>query len=226
MPELPEVQIQVQQLRRLRGALLQRVENRDRRKIRLPRLTGLRIRQIRRRAKWIVFDLSNGAHLVVHLRMTGWFEFAPPTRYRLALHTDAGTAYFADSRRFGVVEVLPNGVLAKRLAALGPEPLSLAFALDRLRRTTRPVKMALLDQSVVAGVGNIYASESLWRARIHPSRPAHRLTTAELGRLQRGIRSALRKAIAYGPRIFEVQEFFVYDREGKPCGGAELRSGG
>jgi formamidopyrimidine-DNA glycosylase len=217
MPELPEVQIQVNQLRRLRGGRIQRVEVRDRQKLRLPRLTGLRIRQVRRRAKFIIFDLSDGSHLLVHLRMTGWFEFAPPPQYRLALHTTRGAAYFTDGRRFGTVEALPKGALERKLAGLGPEPLRRAFTLDRLRRTTRPVKAALLDQSLVAGVGNIYANESLWRARIHPGRPAHRLSAGELSRLRRDIRAALRKGIAYGPRIFEVQEFLVYDRQGKPC---------
>jgi formamidopyrimidine-DNA glycosylase len=216
MPELPEVQIQVNQLRRLRGARLRRVESRDA-KIRLPRLAGLRIRQVRRRAKFIIFDLSDGRHLLVHLRMTGWFEFAPPLRYRLALHTSRGTAYFADSRRFGTVEVLQNGSLEQKLAGLGPEPLGRSFTLDRLRRTTRPVKVALLDQALVAGVGNIYASEALWRARIHPRRSASRLRPMEISRLRRGIRAALRKGIAYGPRIFDVQQFYAYDRAGKPC---------
>jgi formamidopyrimidine-DNA glycosylase len=217
MPELPEVQIQVNQLRRLRGARIRRVESRDS-KIRLPRsLTGRSIRNVRRRAKFIIFDLSDGRHLLVHLRMTGWFEFTRPSRFRLALHTTSGSAYFVDSRRFGTVEALKNGALKRKLAGLGPEPLNRGFILDRLRQTGRPVKVALLDQALVAGVGNIYASEALWRARIHPDRSASRLSATELGRLRRGIRSALRKGIAYGPRIFEVQEFYVYDRAGRCC---------
>ena len=82
---------------------------------------------------------------------------------------------------------------------------------------SRPVKVALLDQKLVAGVGNIYASESLWRARINPRRRADRLRPEEMRALERGIVTSLRKAIRYGPRIFEVQQFAVYERAGEPC---------
>jgi formamidopyrimidine-DNA glycosylase len=89
--------------------------------------------------------------------------------------------------------------------------------LTRLARTGRPIKVALLDQRTIAGVGNIYANEALWRARLHPRLPANRLHPAQLQRLHRGLCRALRKGIAYGPRIFAVQTFAVYDREGRPC---------
>lgn len=91
------------------------------------------------------------------------------------------------------------------------------FAADRLRRSRQAIKVALLDQSVVAGVGNIYACESLWRARINPRRKAHQLSEREARALHRGLVAAMRKAIRYGPRIFQVQEFCVYDRAGQPC---------
>jgi formamidopyrimidine-DNA glycosylase len=149
--------------------------------------------------------------------MTGWFEFKAPSKYRCALHTKRATAYFVDSRRFGQMRLLSAKGLEATLAKLGPEPLNSEFDAARLRRTRRPIKMALLDQRLVAGVGNIYATESLWRARIHPRRLAHRLTDRELRRLHRGLVVAMRKALGYGPRIYRVQEFEAYDREGSPC---------
>jgi formamidopyrimidine-DNA glycosylase len=226
MPELPEVQILVNQLApRLEGARIKAVEVRDA-KIKLTRnIVGRRIQRVWRRGKNIVFDLSGGLHLLVHLRMTGWFEFAEPKRYRVAIQTGKGTAYFEDGRRFGVMQVLRPAELQRALAALGPDPLAGTGDLSRLARTSRPVKVALLDQRLIAGVGNIYASESLWRARIHPRRRADRLREAEVRALHRGIVRSMRQAINYGPRIFEVQQFAVYGREGKPCRrcGARIR---
>jgi len=213
MPELPEVEILVRQLRpRLRGRRLTRVEVRDA-KLKLPRdLAGRRVVDVTRRGKNIIIALDDGRYLLVHLRMTGWFEFTKPARYRLALHTGDGAVYFEDHRRLGVVEVASPA----RLEQLGPEPLAAGFVLKPFK-TKRPVKVALLDQSLVAGIGNIYASESLWRAQINPRRAANRLSGAELKRLRRGIIVAMRKAVSYGPRIFEVQRFAVYDRTGQPC---------
>ena len=217
MPELPEVEIVVRQLRRhLRGRTLDRVEICDPKIQRLPRLTGRRIERIHRRAKLIILDLRGPLHLVIHLRMTGWFEFVRPARYRLALQAGATTAFFTDSRRFGTVELLSTAALTTKLAKLGPEPFQ-TDSLRLLQRTNRPIKIALLDQALVAGVGNIYASESLWRARLNPRRPAHRLKPADWRRLQRCLVAALRQGIGYGPRIFAVQKFFAYDRAGHPC---------
>lgn len=218
MPELPEVQILVNQLTlRLEGARVKAVDVRDA-KIRLTRnIVGRRIQRVWRRGKNIIFDLTGGLHLLVHLRMTGWFEFAEPKRYRAAIRTGKGTAFFEDGRRFGVMQVLTPAELQSELAALGPDPLADGCDLARLTKTSRPVKVALLDQRLIAGIGNIYASESLWRARINPRQRADRLRPAEMRALQRGIVQSMRKAIKYGPRIFKVQRFVAYDREGQPC---------
>jgi formamidopyrimidine-DNA glycosylase len=218
MPELPEVQILVNQLApRLGRARILAVESRDP-KIKLDRrLVGRRIQRVRRQGKNIVFDLSGGSHLLVHLRMTGWFEFDEPRRYRAAIHTTRGTAYFEDARRLGVIEVVTPEQLDRNLKKLGPDPLVDGCDLSGLQTTSRPIKVALLDQKLVAGVGNIYASESLWRARINPRRRSDRLKSAELRALSQAIIASLRRAIAYGPRIFEVQQFAVYGRKGKPC---------
>jgi len=218
MPELPEVQILVNQLApRLEGARIRAVEIHDP-KIKLHHnVVGRKILRVWRRGKNIIFDLSDGLHLLVHLRMTGWFEFTEPKRYRVAIRTGKGTAYFEDGRRFGVMQVVTPAELQCILAALGPDPIADGGDLSRLRRTSRPIKVALLDQRMVAGVGNIYASESLWRARINPRRHANQLRPDEVRALERGIVTSLRKAIKYGPRIFEVQQFVVYERAGEPC---------
>ena len=218
MPELPEVQILVNQLApRLEGARIRAVEIRDP-KIRLRHnVVGRKILRVWRRGKNIIFDLSGGLHLLVHLRMTGWFEFTEPKQYRAAIRTGKGTAYFEDGRRLGVMQVVTPSALQHALAALGPDPIVDGCDLSRLRRTSRPVKVALLDQRMVSGVGNIYASESLWRARINPRRHADRLRPEETRALERGIVTSLRKAIKYGPRIFEMQRFAVYERAGQPC---------
>jgi formamidopyrimidine-DNA glycosylase len=218
MPELPEVQILVNQLGpRLTGATIRAVEVRDR-KIKLRQVVaGRLVLRVWRAGKNIVFDLSGGLHLLVHLRMTGWFEFAEPKRYRAAIRTTRGTAYFEDGRRLGVMQVVTPLELQRVLKTLGPDSLVGGGDLSRLRKTSRPIKVALLDQTLVAGVGNIYASESLWRARINPRRRADRLRPEEVRALGRGIVSSMRRAIRYGPRIFEAQQFAVYDREGEPC---------
>ncbi|HUI07522.1 MAG TPA: DNA-formamidopyrimidine glycosylase family protein [Verrucomicrobiae bacterium] len=218
MPELPEVQILVNQLaRQLTGARIRAVEVRDA-KIELPRrVVGRKIQGVRRRGKNIIFDLAGGLHLLVHLRMTGWFEFSEPKHYRVAVRTGKGTAYFEDRRRLGVMKVLTSAQLLRTLAALGPDPLVDGGNLSRLAKTSRAIKVALLDQQLIAGVGNIYASESLWRARIDPRRRADRLGPAELNALRRGIIGSIRQAIGYGPDIFEAQQFAVYGRQGKPC---------
>jgi len=217
MPELPEVEIQTRQLaRRLRGAKILALELPDA-KLRLPlSIVGRTIQLVWRRGKFIIFDLDDGRHLLAHLRMTGWFEFDRPQHYRAAILTDKVAVYFEDSRRFGILTAVSARKLMAVLKPLGPEPLP-DGDLDGLSKTTRAVKVALLDQRLVAGIGNIYASESLWRAGIHPRRQANRLDAAEQRRLRRGIVTALRKGITYGPRIFELQRFAVYDRAGDPC---------
>ena len=218
MPELPEVEICARQLStHLRRKTIRQIEIRDH-KLRLPSdLSGRTITQVHRRGKLISLRLDDERRVLIHLGMTGWFEFNPPPRYRLAIRTDDGAVYFEDARRFGKVRVVSAVQAQAILAKLGPEPLWQGFDLKCLKRTSRPVKIALLDQRLIAGIGNMYAVEALWRARINPKRPANRLTVDELCRLKSSILCVLRKAIAYGPKIYEVQRFKVYDRKGQPC---------
>lgn len=227
MPELPEVQILVNQLApHVRGQTIHRVEVRDS-KIELPRaLVGQTILGIRRRGKFIIFELSGSVFLLAHLRMTGWFEFREPPVFRCGLFTNGGAIYFEDRRRLGQLRVVSEAKLNEIIGELGPEPLERNFNLARITRTSRPVKVALLDQRLVAGIGNIYASESLWRAKINPKRRANRLSDDEMLRLRRAIIATLRKAITLGEHIFDTSNrFAVYDREGKRCRrcGARIR---
>ena len=218
MPELPEVQILVNKLApRLQGARIRNVEVRDPKIKIAPGIVGRTIQRVWRRGKYIIFNLSGDLHLLVHLRMTGWFEFTEPKRYRVAIRTGRDTVYFEDGRRFGVMRVLRPAQLQRILNVLGPDPLINACDLTLLIKTSRAIKVALLDQQLIAGVGNIYASESLWRARINPRKPANQLTASEVRALRRAIVASMRKAIGYGPRIFEVQQLAAYEREGKAC---------
>jgi formamidopyrimidine-DNA glycosylase len=219
MPELPEVEICRRLLsRNLTGAVVTGVETRDARVCLPSDLVGRRIVAVTRRAKFILARLDDDRGLLVHLGMTGWFETRQPTQYRWALCTSRGTVFMVDPRRFGRVGVV-SMVEARRLFnALGPEPLGAGFNLDGRLDTRRPIKVALLDQRVLAGVGNISASEWLWRARIDPRRPANRLSKVERRRLQRGIVAALKRGIGFGSRIFTApNQFHVYDRKDKPC---------
>jgi formamidopyrimidine-DNA glycosylase len=232
----------------LEGATVERAEIADPRLTRpvdpalvADALTGERIEALDRRGKYLLWRLSSGRTLVVHLRMTGSLRHAadgelPEDAYRratLALDTGAAVGY-RDVRRFGTWELLDEGHLRPYLdARLGPEPLAGSFTASRLaalaaRRTT-PVKGFLLDQRRIAGVGNIYADEALWRAQIHPLRPAGELSADELGRLHRALRAVLRKGIErQGSTLRDYvtpdgdggamqHEFHVYGRFGEPC---------
>lgn len=206
----------------------------------IARLTGARISGARRRAKHILVDTSAGT-LVLHLRMTGDINLvhtpsagqALPQFTRLAIDLDDGwTLAFTDGRHLGTARLLEDAAdVDEHLRALGPEPLDPVWtvaALAQRLRGARTVKAALLDQTVVAGVGNIYADESLFRARIKPTRKVTSLTRAEVRTLHKSIRAALSDSIQslvdegatiawrYQHRESE-SPFLVYDRGGEPC---------
>ena len=249
MPELPEVETIRRRLAPvLEGATIERAEIVD------PRLTrpvdpglvagalvGERVVALERRGKYLLWRLSSGRTLVVHLRMTGSLRHAadgelPEDAYRratLALDTGAAVGY-RDVRRFGTWELLDEEHLRPYLdTRLGPEPLATSFTAARLGSLaagrTAPAKAFLLDQRRIAGVGNIYADEALWRARIHPLRPAGELDADEVARLHRALRAALRKGIErQGSTLRDYvtpdgdggamqHEFHVYGRLGEPC---------
>jgi len=205
------------------------------------RLVGRRIVGVRRRGKYLLFDLDDGAHLLVHLRMTGRLVVAgrddPPLRFEhLALLLDDGRDLrFCDQRKFGrVLHLLPADARALD-RRIGPEPLAPAFTAARLaaalRRRRGKLKAALLDQGLVAGLGNIYVDEALFRARLHPERRPDSLHPDEVARLHRAIRAVLREGIAnrgttfasfrdgYGAAGDNQANLRVYGRgrRGEPC---------
>ena len=195
-------------------------------------LEGERVASVDRRGKYLLIRFESGLALVVHLRMTGGFPEQPGTHERARIELDDGSGLvYRDVRRFGTWHALRPAELDEYLdARLGPEPLgpgfTVGFLADRLVRRRAPLKAVLLDQRVVAGIGNIYADEALWHARLHPLRPAAELDSGEVAALRRGVRHALRRGIerqganlgdgAY-PSGSMQDEFRVYGRTGEPC---------
>jgi formamidopyrimidine-DNA glycosylase len=246
MPELPEAETIARQLHeRLVGRQFDRVTHLlpsvvagSARTLR-QRLRNARIDQVTRRGKRIVIHLPDHRGLVFSLGMTGHLSVQPPTS-PLAKHTHLRASLrgvrlelrFRDTRRFGRIAcvVMPQGEPPEALAQLGLEPLAMTLQQfrERLRRH-RQVKALLLDQSVIAGIGNIYADESLYRSKVHPLEIAADIEAERLGRLFRAIRSILRAAIrAQGSSISDYRtpggelgayhrHHRVYQRTGRPC---------
>ncbi len=247
MPELPEVETTVRDLRpHLVGRTITRVAVHWNRTIAHPDtpvftrdIVGWKIREINRRGKYLVFTLARARrtrYLVVHLRMTGGFHLRAPEETRdkhvhVALELDDRRELrFRDPRKFGRMWLVedPEFVTGK----LGPEPLEQSrheFA-RRLKLRRGRIKPLLLNQAFLAGVGNIYADESLWYARVHPLREVSTLSDWEIGALYRGIRRVLRKAIGAGGTSFDAnyrrvngmsgqyeEKLRVVGREGEPC---------
>ena len=246
MPELPEVETTVRGLERvLQGRRLTRVEARreDLRRA-FPRdlgqrLTGARVTGLGRRAKYGLIDTDRGDTLIFHLGMSGRWRIDPAEiepHDHLLIETDAGRRLaLNDPRRFGSVDLARTEELAAwpGFADLGPEPLGEALTgkwlKQRLAGRSASIKQLLLDQRIVAGLGNIYVCEALFRARIDPRRAAGRVSLARLERLVAGIKAVLAEAIAAGGstlRDFAAPDgelgyfskaFDVYDREGEAC---------
>jgi len=258
MPELPEVEVLVRHLARcVVGRTIRKVEVRDPRSLRHTTpaefsraLRNAGIASVRRRGKYLVFTLRKRRQrfpLLAHLGMTGRMyvltrHACQPPHATIVLGLGEEKLVFEDVRRFGGMTLKPSS-----LRRLGPEPLDPNFTAEVLRealaRSLQPVKVKLLDQSVVAGIGNIYASEALFLARIHPGRPARHLTESACRRLRNSIRWVLRDAIRFGSTVplefdssnagdglfyygtrAEVSADYnerlrVYNQEGKPCLG-------
>jgi formamidopyrimidine-DNA glycosylase len=220
-------------------------------------LAGRRIERLGRRGKYLIWELSGDRHLLVHLRMTGALLYDPVESAAAGpMGTSAGAelpapwgphgrswfelddghrVVYVDPRRFGTAHLLASTQARDAYLdlRLGAEPLTPEFTVEYLRRAARgvraPVKAFVLDQRRIAGVGNIYADEALYRARIHPLRAAGRLTTAQLAALHEAIEDALRAGIeAKGATIDDFRHidgatgsfqdlFLVHRREGEPC---------
>ena len=255
MPELPEVETIRRQLApRVAGRRLARVRVQDERwcfPLRPPAmeraLAGRRVEALGRRGKYLVWKLSGERFLLQHLRMTGNLLYDPAerpihTRVEIALD-DGHRLLYADARRFGTGQLAegPDGLAAFLDARLGLEPFDEGFDADHLRALARgsraPVKAFLLDQKRVAGVGNIYADEALFRARVHPLRPAGRVTRAQWEAIAPAIVETLEAGIAAnGASIDDFRdldgaygsfqdEFLIHLHEGDPCSrcGAPVR---
>jgi formamidopyrimidine-DNA glycosylase len=246
VPELPEVETIARSLRLgsggappLPGRAIRDVTIRWPRHIARPKAAAFRagvlgrtIRDVQRRGKYLVFPLDD-ASMLIHLKMSGDLTVvptdAPDGRFEhTRFHLDDGwDLRFSDARKFGKVFLVrdPSTVLG----ALGPEPLAEAFTARRLaellRRHARALKPLLLDQTFVAGLGNIYADEALHRARLHPLRRSDRLSDEETRRLWRGIRAALRQGLRHNGASLDwvyrggdfQNHFRVYQRGGEPC---------
>ncbi|WP_290748341.1 bifunctional DNA-formamidopyrimidine glycosylase/DNA-(apurinic or apyrimidinic site) lyase [Henriciella sp.] len=265
MPELPEVETvrrglaPVMDGRRILSVELRRPD------LRFPfatdfveRTVDKRIERLSRRAKYLVAQLNTGDALIMHLGMSGRFtitgggrpgnfhhETGPDTKHDHVVFTMEGgeTVTYNDPRRFGFMEIWPLSQLDvyPRLAGFGPEPLSNEFSHawlnEALANKSGPIKSVLLDQRVIAGLGNIYVCEALWRAGISPRRKASTVSGARAGRLAIAINDVIREAIAAGGSSISdfkaasgelgyfQHSFAVYDREGEPCRhcGAPIR---
>ncbi len=250
MPELPEVETIRRQLEpRLVGRRITEAAGHPSEKFLPARdVTGAKVDAVARRGKYLIVALGDGREMVLHLGMTGRLQFAaagvPSDGYvRAWWGLDDGAALeLHDVRRFGRVRVVPAGCYdtIPTLAQLGPEPLGEGFSAEglwsALRRSTRRVKTQLLSQRPVAGLGNIYADEALWRSGINPAK--RRITRAEAGALHAAIGDVLAQAIAHRGTTFRDYRTLAgsggdnyahldcYGRRGEPCRrcGAELRS--
>ncbi len=247
MPELPEVETVARGLReQVVGSTIRAVQiwhptltvKQDRDRF-TEHLTGAQITQVSRRAKFLLFHLQPQGVLMGHLRMTGKFIVsapleAPGKHHRAWFTLDEGRLLvFEDMRCFGTLEWFPEEASIPQLQELGPEPLSDAFQAPLLQqalaKTSRAIKPTLLDQKIVAGIGNIYASEILFRARIHPEREARTLRKADCTRLVTETKEVLTEALAHNgtsisdfrrvdDKTGEFQAFLrVYQRETHPC---------
>jgi formamidopyrimidine-DNA glycosylase len=262
MPELPEVEtVRLGLAPVMVGQRLARVTvNRDDLRIPFPegfvrRLEGRRIARLERRAKYILVHFDDeGEVLLMHLGMSGRMTVAGPglanaPRVRgphdhVVFETGAGQEIvFNDARRFGLMTLIPPGEIGvhRLLSGLGPEPLAADFNVDVLARGLRgkaaPIKAALLDQRVVAGLGNIYVCEALFRAGLSPRRRAGTIQGDRVRRLHAAIQSVLREAIAAGGSSLRDHRrpdgelgyfqhvFSVYDREGERCPGCACAHG-
>lgn len=170
------------------------------------RTAGQKILDISRQGKYLIVGLSSGEKLIIHLKMTGSLilddNTAEPPKYtRAIIHLDSGkNIFFRDPRKFGVLKLVED--TREIESKLGPEPLEEGFTLkiftERMKNRTAPVKALLLDQKFMAGVGNMYADEALFAAKIDPRRASNTLTKPEIKRLFEAVREALREGIKYG----------------------------
>lgn len=258
MPELPEVETIKRFLeKKIVGEKIEKIEILSPKQFvgNPNEAKGTRVKSIERRAKILIIKLDNSSYLLIHLKLTGQIVFLPknkgkyvalghPIPYaggdiqpgkparstRVIIHLEKGDIFFNDLRKFGWIKLVKN---TKELNGLGVEPLSKEFTLkiltDVLSRSRRAVKLVLLDQKKIAGIGNIYANDALWEAGIDPRKPANRVKKTKA--LHSSIKKVLKEGIKYGGASAADEayiqpdaskgnyqyHFRVYQRENKPC---------
>ncbi|CAJ1227426.1 bifunctional DNA-formamidopyrimidine glycosylase/DNA-(apurinic or apyrimidinic site) lyase [Lactiplantibacillus xiangfangensis] len=248
MPELPEVETVRRGLNRLvKGATIASIDvfwpkiiNNDVESFK-QRLKQQTIEKVDRRGKYLLFRFSNGLTMVSHLRMEGKYNVAPrgqeQTKHtHVVFHlTDDRDLLYNDTRKFGRMTLVPTGEenTVGGLKKMGPEPvadqLTVAYMTTIFSKSKKMIKPLLLDQSKIAGIGNIYADETLWMSKIHPMRPANSLTEEEIASLRQSIIDEMAMAIkghgttvhsfstAFGEAGQFQNQLHVYGREGEPC---------
>ena len=239
MPEMPEVETIRRMLAPLvENAVLLRARTSGK-PLRTPvpdftPLCGLRLQRLARRGKWLLWHFANGQVLMQHLGMSGaWFPLAhaPPQHRHLELVWEDAALVYCDPRRFGMLVLTDARKAEARLATLGPEPLSVdeEALIARAGASRRALHTALLDERIVAGIGNIYANEACFRARLDPRTPCRMLARAHWRRLAQAIRATVCDALAAGGTTIQsflhpdgkpgyfAQQLAVYGRAGKPC---------
>lgn len=258
MPELPEVEtIKLGLQDKIVGLKITDVEVRvakifqgDPKKV-----IGAKIKNIRRRAKILIIDLDDGKSLIIHLKLTGQLvyhkdgsraTFGHPipfagttlpakTTHVIFTFSDGSVLYFNDMRKFGYIKVVKTDEVdnLKVVREFGPEPFTPEFTLNKfkeiLSKKKKPIKLVLMDQTIIAGVGNIYANEALFLAKIHPQRKANELSEKEAEKLYQDLLEVLKKGIKYGGSSEnayvnalgekgQMQEHFkAYGRQGESC---------
>jgi formamidopyrimidine-DNA glycosylase len=242
MPELPEVEtVRLQLEREILGSTISMIEVKEAKNFVGDHLLiiGEKIEKVGRVGKYLFVHFESDKGLVIHLKMTGrlvlqddFYDMAKHTRVIITL-TDERKVYYWDIRKFGYVKVSENlEVTREKLKQkMGQEPWDITDKelLGKLKKTTRPIKEAILDQSILAGVGNIYANDGLWLARIDPRRKANSLKLKEINKLRESLCIVLKRGLTvggasdntyrdfYGERGGYQDEFLSYGRTGEPC---------
>jgi len=247
MPELPEVETIKSDLdSKLKGRRILKIKIKDLRVIKYPspdvfrkKLKGDTFLNVQRRGKFLILNLKSGNTLLIHLGIAGWLEYLKEKDLeysRIIFELDNGwKLFYADTRLFGKVRLFSEKELKSfpPFQKLGPEPLSKNFSLEWFKKALSKhrvkIKPLLLNQNFIAGIGNIYAQESLFLAGIHPERKANRLKEKEIEKLYQAIKKVLNEAIRYrgtsvntyvdtsGEEGSFQYRLKVYDREGEPC---------
>lgn len=238
MPELPEVETIKNYLKEiLIGKKIVGFKNLDKKRVKVKEkdIIGEKFLDVKRKGKILILKLSNNKEIYSHLKMTGQFLYFDKRlkkgdlRFTRAIFKlNKGYLIFNDIRKFGWLKINE-----KEIQKLGIEPFSQEFNLKNLRkifqRTKRPIKLVLMDQEKIAGIGNIYANEALFLAKINPQKPANKLTKEEIKRLKKSILKILKKALKYegtSSRFYlkpdrskgrYQEKFLVYQKEGKSC---------